>query len=166
MTNSNSQAQSNGFPEPPIHILSALSTAVLDWFWVALESGAALTVVGLPALIPISIALGVVNFILTTLVQRFLAKESWGEAVTKGAVMGVAAGVPFPVVGTIIGGGGAAWTLASLLANNNRLALPKPAEPTSSLTTTPAPTSPAPPPPIIEEGEIIDDTNPTDPPAA
>lgn len=165
MTNSNSQAQSGGFPEPPIHILSALSTAVLDWFWVALEAGAALTVVGLPALIPISLTLGGINFILTTLVQRFLAKESWGEAVTKGAVMGVAVGVPFPVVGTIIGGGGAAWTLASLLANNNRPALPKPADPITTLTTTP-PTPAAPPAPTIEEGEIIDDASPTDSPDA
>ena len=45
----------------------------------------------------------ILGFSATTLMQRFLAKESWGAATAKGLVMGIVAGVPYPVVGTVIG---------------------------------------------------------------
>ena len=39
----------------------------------------------------------------TMLVQRYLAKDSWGASVAKGLVMGIIAGVPFQVTGTAVG---------------------------------------------------------------
>jgi len=44
-----------------------------------------------------------------TLIQHFLAGESWGRAAAKGVAMGIVAGVPYPVFGTVVGGPLAAW---------------------------------------------------------
>ena len=51
----------------------------------------------------ISTGIGLLGFTATTLVQRYLANDNWGVAVAKGLVMGIFAGVPYPVAGTVIG---------------------------------------------------------------
>ncbi len=102
-------------PEPPIHMLSALVTLLLDWLWLELELPATLSVVGLPALLPLSLALGAVCWLAVTLLQRFVSGEDWGPAAAKGLAMGIMAGVPYPVLGTLAGAGAGAWALAALV---------------------------------------------------
>jgi hypothetical protein len=73
-------------PPAPIHPLAALVTIVLD------------NVFGVFELVdPLALVLT------TMLVQRHLAKDSWGASVAKGLVMGIIAGVPFQVTGTAVG---------------------------------------------------------------
>jgi len=81
---------------PPIHPLAALVTIVLDGIFAIPE----LDFLIIPIVSPI---VGVLGFAATTLVQRFLAKDEWGAAVAKGLVLGIVAGVPYPVVGTAVG---------------------------------------------------------------
>lgn len=84
-------------PEPPIHPLAALATIALDGVFTVLEIFDPLL------LLFISGGVGLLGFTATTLIQRFLANDSWGAAVAKGLVMGIFAGVPYPVAGTAIG---------------------------------------------------------------
>ena len=84
-------------PPAPIHPLAALATIVLDNVFGVFE------LVDPLALILTSIGVGVLGTVTTMLVQRYLAKDSWGASVAKGLVMGIIAGVPFQVTGTAIG---------------------------------------------------------------
>ena len=83
-------------PAPPIHPMAALATIALDGVFTLPELD--------PLLIPIiSPVVGVIGFTATMLVQRFIAKDEWGAAAAKGLVMGILAGVPYPVAGTLVG---------------------------------------------------------------
>jgi hypothetical protein len=84
-------------PAPPIHPLAALATIALDGFFTVFE------VLDPLMLLFISAGIGLLGFGATTLVQRYLAKDEWGPALAKGVVMGIFAGVPYPVAGTVIG---------------------------------------------------------------
>ncbi len=96
-------------PPPPLHILSALATIALDWIWFGIELPATLSLAFLPSLIPLTLGLGLLNMAAVTLVQHFLADEAWGKALAKGLVMGIVAGVPYPVFGTVVGVPLATW---------------------------------------------------------
>ena len=84
-------------PPAPIHPLAALATIVLDnvfgWF----------EILDPLALVLTCVTVGGIAFLTTMFVQRYLAKDEWGPSVAKGMVMGVLAGVPFPVAGTAVG---------------------------------------------------------------
>ncbi len=82
---------------PPIHPLAAFAIIALDGVFGAFE------ILDPFALVFTSIGVGFLGFVSTTMVQRHLAGENWGAAIAKGLVMGIIAGVPFPVVGTAIG---------------------------------------------------------------
>jgi hypothetical protein len=84
-------------PSPPIHPMAAFVTIVLDGFFSVFE------VLDPLLLFFISTFIGILGFSATTLVQRFLAKDGWGAAIAKGLVMGIVAGVPYPIAGTVIG---------------------------------------------------------------
>jgi hypothetical protein len=84
-------------PPAPIHPLAALATIVLDNVFGVFE------LVDPLALVLTSLGVGVLGTVTTMLLQRYLAKESWGVSVAKGLVMGIIAGVPFQVTGTAIG---------------------------------------------------------------
>jgi hypothetical protein len=90
-----------------IHFLSAFVTVVLDWLWLTFELPATLSGVGL---VFTSIALGLLCSMIVMLIQRFMANDNWGAATAKGLVMGVAAGVPYPVIGTVVGAPLAGWS--------------------------------------------------------
>lgn len=90
------RSASGAFPAPPIHALAALATIALDGLFGIPE----LAAVSIPILSPIVGALG---FAATTLVQRFVAKDEWGASLAKGLVLGILAGVPYPVAGTAVG---------------------------------------------------------------
>jgi hypothetical protein len=87
----------NRIPAPPIHPLAALATIALDGFFSVFE------VLDPLMLLFISSGIGLVGFLTTTFVQRYLARDEWGPAIAKGLVMGTFAGVPYPVAGTVIG---------------------------------------------------------------
>jgi hypothetical protein len=84
-------------PPAPIHPLAALATIVLDNVFGVFE------LVDPLALVLTSLGVGVLGTVTTMLIQRYLAKETWGVSVAKGLVMGIIAGVPFQVTGTAIG---------------------------------------------------------------
>jgi hypothetical protein len=84
-------------PPAPIHPLAALVTIVLDNVFGVFE------LVDPLVLILTSVCVGVLGTVTTMLVQRHLAKNSWGASVAKGLVMGIIAGVPFQVTGTAVG---------------------------------------------------------------
>lgn len=84
-------------PPAPIHPLAALATIVLDNVFGVFE------IVDPLALILTSAVVGTLGTVTTMLVQRYLAKDSWGASVAKGLVMGIFAGVPFQVTGTAVG---------------------------------------------------------------
>ncbi len=83
-------------PPAPIHPLAALTIIVLDnvFGWIELVPG---------AMLGTSLLVGGLGFLSTLFVQRYLAKDEWGESLAKGLVMGIIAGVPFPVTGTAVG---------------------------------------------------------------
>jgi len=90
-------------PPPPVHPLTALATIALDSIFGVVEIFDPLL------LLLTSLTVGVVGTITSTLVQRFIAREDWGPAIAKGLVMGILAGVPYPVTGTAIGVPLLAW---------------------------------------------------------
>jgi hypothetical protein len=87
----------SALPAPPIHPLAALATIALDGFFAVFE------VLDPLMLLFISAGIGVLGFTATTLIQRYLSEDKWGTAVAKGLAMGIFAGVPYPVAGTIVG---------------------------------------------------------------
>ena len=82
---------------PPIHPLAALATLVLDGFFLVFE------IFDPFILLFTSLGLGFLGLITTTLVQHFVSNEDWGPSVAKGFVMGIVAGVPYAVAGTVVG---------------------------------------------------------------
>ena len=80
---------------PPIHPLAAFATIALDgvFFFFFIEAINPLAALGI----------GTLGFATTTMVQRFLDNDSWGAAIAKGLVLGIVAGVPYPVAGTAVG---------------------------------------------------------------
>jgi hypothetical protein len=87
----------NTVSAPPIHPLAALVTIALDGIFSVFE------ILDPLMLLFISGGVGLLGFLSTTLVQRYLAKDEWGPAMAKGLVMGIFAGVPYPIAGTAIG---------------------------------------------------------------
>ena len=94
---------------PPLHPLAAVSIIALDGVFGAFE------LVDPLALVFTCVGVGFLGFASTTLVQRNLAHEGWGTAIAKGLVMGILAGVPYPVVGTVIGAPLLVWAGADRL---------------------------------------------------
>lgn len=95
-------SEGNPFPAPPIHALAALATIALDGVFTVPE----LAVFSIPIT---AVVVGVLGFSATALVQRLIAKDEWGASLAKGLVMGLVAGVPYPVAGTLIGVPLLAW---------------------------------------------------------
>lgn len=84
-------------PAPPIHPLAAIATLALDGVFSIFEFLDPLV------LLFTSLGVGILGFAATTLVQRFVAKDGWGASIAKGLVMGIVAGVPYPVARTVVG---------------------------------------------------------------
>lgn len=90
-------------PPAPVHPLAALATIVLDNLFAIPElAGPELWIITIPLI-------GTAALLTTTLVQRYIAKDGWGESIAKGMVMGIIAGVPISVTGTAVGGVLLAW---------------------------------------------------------
>ena len=82
---------------PPLHPMAAISIIALDGVFGTIE------ILDPFALVVTCVGVGILGFAATTLAQRNLANDSWGAAITKGLVMGILAGVPYPVLGTVVG---------------------------------------------------------------
>lgn len=106
--------ESRQITPPPIHPMAAFATIALDgiFFFFFFEAVNPLAVLGIGAL----------GFAATTMVQRFLDNDSWGAAIAKGLVMGIVAGVPYPVAGTAVGLPLLAWAgLSRWTRGNNQI---------------------------------------------
>jgi hypothetical protein len=97
-------------PAPPVHPLGAFVTVVLDWVWASLEIPSTISIALLPTLIPLSLVLGLLCLVSVAMIQKFVSNDSWSASIAKGLVMGIAAGVPYPVVGTMVGGPLLIWS--------------------------------------------------------
>ncbi len=89
--------RSNG----PIHPLSAMVTIALDFFWTIPDLLATPTVVGL---FGTAFAIFLINAFAVFLIQYFVERDYLSSALAKGFAMGIVAGVPYPLTGTIVGG--------------------------------------------------------------
>jgi hypothetical protein len=81
----------------PIHPLAALVTVVLDNVFGAIE------IITPIFIVLTSLAIFALGSVTTLFIQRYMARDSWGVAIAKGLAMGVIAGVPFSVTGTVLG---------------------------------------------------------------
>lgn len=86
---------------PPIHPLSAMVTMALDFFWTLPDIAATPTGVGL---LLTGGTIFVINAIAVTMIQLFVDRNRISEAIAKGFAMGIVAGVPYPLTGTVVGG--------------------------------------------------------------
>jgi hypothetical protein len=91
-------------PPAPVHPLSSLVTIVLDLLWKGAEAGATLSVVAAPGVPLLILVSGATCFASVTIIQRYVDHDSWGTAIAKASAMGIVAGVPFFVTGTVVGG--------------------------------------------------------------
>lgn len=90
-------------PPAPIHPLAALVTVVLDNFFGIFE-------IVTPLLIVLtSLTLFTLGSVTTLFIQHYMARDSWGISIAKGLAMGIIAGVPFAVTGTVFGVPLLAW---------------------------------------------------------
>ncbi len=106
--------ESRSITPPPIHPMAAFATIALDgiFFFFFFEAVNPLAVLGIGAL----------GFAATTMVQRFIDNDGWGAALAKGLVMGIVAGVPYPVAGTAVGLPLLAWAgLSRWSSGNNQI---------------------------------------------
>ncbi|MBN2388667.1 MAG: hypothetical protein JXB85_16740 [Anaerolineales bacterium] len=87
-------------PPAPIHPLAALVTLAFDYVFTIPELFSTLAP---PMLLLTSLGIGALGMTVVTLLQRYLASDEWGPAVAKGLLMGILAGVPYPVAGTVVG---------------------------------------------------------------
>jgi hypothetical protein len=86
----------------PIHIQTAMVVMALDGIWQVLEApGYVMAVV--PGLI-LSFIIGVIAYYVTKSIQIKAAGDSDEEAHSKALTMAVLCGVPFPFLGTLVGG--------------------------------------------------------------
>ncbi len=90
-------------PPAPVHPLSSLVTIVLDLLWKGMEAGATLSVVAAAGVIPLILISGAACFAAVLIIQRYVDHDSWGMAIAKASAMGIVAGVPFFVTGTVAG---------------------------------------------------------------
>jgi hypothetical protein len=88
---------------PPIHYMGCVATIILDWVWFLAELLQSFSVAQWPRIVGIIAGVFITCFIAVAVVQRFTAHDSWGSSLLKGSIMGAAAGIPYPVVGTFVG---------------------------------------------------------------
>ncbi len=96
-------AEPRPIPAAPIHPLAALVTIVLDQAWGIPETGLLLSGIGWLAEPFLIMLIGTTAMMAVTLIQRYVAGDSWRASFAKGFAMGVLAGVPWVVGGTLVG---------------------------------------------------------------
>src|SRR5258706_226865 len=109
------------FPRAPVHWISGLLTFAIDSLWSIPEMLAAASLVGL-VLVPIFAFLsGLFCFVAVLIIQRFIAKDSWGMALIKSLVIGLIAAIPFPFIGSALGVVLHVWSILQALSDRGRI---------------------------------------------
>lgn len=85
-----------------MHFLAAMLVIALDVLWSFPEVGMTATFVGFVCVPFLSVIAGGLTFATVSLVQYYLDGDSAGQALTKGMVMGIFVGVPYPIMGTLV----------------------------------------------------------------
>jgi len=88
---------------PPIHALSALILASVDSLWAIFLWEPPVWIIAIPLCF-------LAVFLPVFLIQKHLKNDSTGRALTFATLLGVLAGLPTPITGTIVGSGLLAWT--------------------------------------------------------
>lgn len=110
-------AEQRPIPAPPLHPLSALLTMVLDHAWGVPEIALLIIPVWGWAFDFFAILLiGMAAMLSVAFIQHYVAEDNWRAAFAKGFAMGVLAGVPWVVGGTVIGGVLLGWSGLSKLS--------------------------------------------------
>jgi uncharacterized membrane protein HdeD (DUF308 family) len=87
--------------EPPFHYLSIIAIVALDITWGFFEG---FTVFVSPIFVLVlALLLGLIGGAATYYIQVNMAKDEQPHAMVKGIVLGIVAGVPFMVTGTVLG---------------------------------------------------------------
>ena len=87
----------------PIHASACILIIVLDWLWFMVELVGPFASRGFWALVATAATVFVTGFVPVTLIQRLMTQDEWGKSSVKGALMGIALCIPYPVVGTFAG---------------------------------------------------------------
>ena len=87
----------------PIHASGCIFIIALDWLWFLVELAEPFFSRGFWASVAILAAIFVTGFVPVMLIQRLMAQDEWGKSFIKGALMGIALCIPYPVVGTFVG---------------------------------------------------------------
>jgi hypothetical protein len=90
-------------PKQPIHYVGCVSTIILDWVWFLAELIQSFSIDNLPRILGTIAGVFITTFLAVAIVQRHTAHDSWRGSLLKGSIMGLAACVPYPVVGTFLG---------------------------------------------------------------
>lgn len=103
-------------PAAPVHPLAALVTIVLDTAWGIPETGILFSFVGWWAEPFLIVLIGGMALLSVMFIQRYIANDSWRSAFAKGFALGVLAGVPWVVGGTLVGALLLGWSGLSKLS--------------------------------------------------
>jgi hypothetical protein len=87
----------------PVHPSGCIYIIALDWLWFMVELAGPFASRGFWATIAMVAAEFVTGFVPVMLIQRLMAQDEWGKSFLKGALMGIAVCIPYPVVGTFVG---------------------------------------------------------------
>ena len=87
----------------PVHASACIYIIALDWLWFLVELPGTFTSRGFWASVAIIAAEFVTGFVPVVLIQRLMSHDEWGRSFFKGALMGIALCIPYPVVGTFVG---------------------------------------------------------------
>jgi hypothetical protein len=87
----------------PIHASACIYIIALDWLWFMVELAGPFASRGFWASVAIVTAVFVTGFVPVMLIQRLMTQDEWGKSFVKGALMGIALCIPYPVVGTFVG---------------------------------------------------------------
>jgi len=87
----------------PIHASACIYIIALDWLWFMVELAGPLASRGFWPSAALVAAVFVTGFVPVTLIQRLMTHDEWAQSFVKGALMGIALCIPYPVVGTFVG---------------------------------------------------------------
>jgi len=76
---------------------------VLDWLWFLVELAKPFASREFWVSALIVVALFIMGMVPVMLIQRIMADDEWAMSFVKGALMGIALCIPYPVVGTFVG---------------------------------------------------------------
>ena len=87
----------------PVHTSGCIYIIALDWLWFMVELAGPFASRGFWTSVAIVAAVFVTGLVPVMLIQRLMAQDEWGKSFLKGALMGIALCIPYPVVGTFVG---------------------------------------------------------------